>query len=182
MKILYLIRHGVPEFPDGKRMCIGTTDIPMGEAGLTQAEEMAKHLPPVTAVFSSPLSRCVQTAQAIGLPVQVVEDLREIHMGHWDGLSFDEIQDRWPELYAARGSDQTIPVPNAEDPGVALIRFTEALRHCIATAPGDLAVVTHGGITAGFLQKLTGTWLKPDYAQVIRLVWEQNQFHLQEEL
>ena len=148
MKTLYLIRHGLPAFPEGKKMCLGTTDIPMGEAGLTQAEEMAKRLPPVTAVFSSPLSRSVQTAQAIGLPVQIVDDLREIHMGQWDGLSFDEIQDRWPELYAVRGSDQTIPVPGAEDPDAALIRFTEALHLCVASATGDLAVVTHGGITA----------------------------------
>ena len=62
MKKVYLIRHGLPDFPDGKRMCLGITDIPMGEIGLAQAEEMAKILPPVTAVFSSPLIRAVQTA------------------------------------------------------------------------------------------------------------------------
>ena len=36
MKRVYLIRHGLPDFPDGKGMCIGTTDIPMGEAGLAK--------------------------------------------------------------------------------------------------------------------------------------------------
>ena len=30
MKRVYLIRHGLPDFPGGKRMCIGSTDIPMG--------------------------------------------------------------------------------------------------------------------------------------------------------
>ena len=159
-------------------MCIGTTDIPMGEAGLSQAREMAKLLPPRSAVFSSPLSRCVQTAQAIGMPVQIVEDLREIHMGQWDGLSFNEIQAHWPELYAARGNDQTIPVPGAEDPNAALLRFTEALHRCIASATGDLAVVTHGGITARFLQELTGTWYKPDYTEILTLHWENQQFSL----
>ena len=81
MKRVYLIRHGLPAFPLGKRMCIGTTDLPMGEAGLAQAQEMAQKLPPVTAVFSSPLKRAVQTAQAVGLPVTVLEGLREMH-GH----------------------------------------------------------------------------------------------------
>ena len=38
MKTVYLIRHGLPEFPGGKGMCLGTTDIPMAEAGLAQAE------------------------------------------------------------------------------------------------------------------------------------------------
>ena len=42
MKHVYLIRHGRPDFPDGKRMCIGTTDIPIGETGRIQAAEMAK--------------------------------------------------------------------------------------------------------------------------------------------
>ena len=53
MKTVYLIRHGLPDFPGGKKMCIGTTDIPMGEAGLAQAAQMAKKLPPVTAVLRS---------------------------------------------------------------------------------------------------------------------------------
>ena len=40
MKKVYLIRHGLPDFPGGKGMCIGTTDIPMGEKGFRQAAEM----------------------------------------------------------------------------------------------------------------------------------------------
>ena len=51
MKKVYLIRHGLPDFPGGKRMCLGITDIPMGEKGLAQAAEMARNLPPVTTVF-----------------------------------------------------------------------------------------------------------------------------------
>ena len=181
MKKVYLIRHGLPDFPDGKGMCIGTTDIPMGEAGLAQAAKMAEELPAVTAVFSSPLTRAVQTAEAIGLPVTILPDLREMYAGEWDGLTFDEIRQRYPELYAARAKDLTLPLPGAEDPREGLVRFTAALRHCASTAPGDLAVVGHGGIIARFLQDLTGTWYKPDYVQVIHLVWDKDEFFLQEE-
>ena len=38
MKKVCLIRHGLPDFPEGKRMCISSSDIPLGEAGLSQAQ------------------------------------------------------------------------------------------------------------------------------------------------
>jgi len=177
MKQVYLIRHGLPDFPGGKGMCIGTTDIPMGEKGLAQAAEMAEKLPPVTAVYSSPLTRAVQTAHAIGLPITVLEDLRELYAGEWDGLTFDQIRQRYPELYAARANDLTLPLPGAEDPNQGLTRFSAAMEAAAQAAPGDFAVVAHGGIIAQFLQHITGTWYKPDYTEIIRLSWENGKFY-----
>ena len=182
MKKVYLIRHGLPDFPGGKGMCIGTTDIPMGEKGLAQAAEMAKKLPPVTAVFSSPLIRAVQTAQAIGLPVAIIDDLREMYAGEWDGLTFEEICQRYPELYAARFHDLTIPLPGAEDHTEGLTRFSAAMETAAQASPGDFAVVAHGGIIAQFLQDISGIWRKPDYVEIISLIWENEHFLLQEEL
>ena len=181
MKKVYLIRHGLPDFPGGKGMCIGTTDIPMGEKGLKQAAAMAKILPPVTAVFSSPLTRAVQTAQAIGLPVVILDDLREMYAGEWDGLTFDEIRQRYPELYAARFHDLTIPLPGAEDHEKGLARFKGAMEEAAKQSPGDFAVVAHGGIIAQFLQDISGVWRKPDYVEIISLIWENEHFLLQEE-
>ena len=182
MKKVYLIRHGLPDFPGGKRMCIGTTDIPMGEAGLAQAAQMAQILPPVTAVFSSPLTRAVQTAEAIGSPVTILPGLREMYAGEWDGLTFDEIRQWYPELYAARAKDLTIPLPGAEDHRDALVRFTAAMEQAASLAVGDLAVVAHGGIIAQFMQKIGGTWYKPGYAEIITLYFENGIFMMQEEL
>ena len=181
MKKVYLIRHGLPDFPDGKKMCIGTTDIPMGETGLAQAAQMARMLPPVTAVFSSPLTRAVQTAQAIGLPVAILDDLREMYAGEWDGLTFEEIRQRYPELYAARFHDLTIPLPGAEDHANGLARFKGAMEEAAKQSPGDFAVVAHGGIIAQFLQDISGVWKKPDYVEIISLLWENGHFELQEE-
>ena len=180
MKKVCLIRHGLPDFPGGKGMCIGTTDIPMGEAGLAQAAEMAKKLPAVTAVFSSPLTRAVQTAQAIGLPVTILPNLREMYAGEWDGLTFQEIRQRYPELYAARASDFTIPLPGAEDHEEGLHRFTSAMNQAATLSPGDFAVVAHGGIIAQFLQRITGTWYKPSYTEVVILYWNDGTFHTKE--
>ena len=181
MKTVYLIRHALPDFPGGKRMCIGTTDIPLGEKGLMQAAEMAKKLPAVTAVFSSPLIRAVQTAEAIGLPVTVLDDLREMHAGAWDGLTFDEIRQRYPELYAARATDLTIPLPGAENHEEALTRFAAAMEQAATLAPGDFAVVAHGGIIAQFLQSISGHWHKPDYTEIVTLIYQNGIFTLLED-
>ena len=181
MKKVYLIRHGLPDFPGGMKMCIGTTDIPMGEKGLVQAAEMARKLPAVTAVFSSPLTRAVQTAEAIGLPVAVLSDLRELYAGEWDGLTFAEIRERYPELYAARFHDMTLPMPGAEDRAEGLSRFKRGMEKAAAAAPGDFAVVAHGGIIAQFLQDISGVWRKPEYVEIISLLWEAGRFELQEE-
>jgi len=181
MKKVYLIRHGLPDFPGGKRMCLGTTDIPMGEEGLAQAAEMAAFLPPVSALFSSPLTRAVQTAQAIGMPITILHGLREMDAGEWDGLTFEEIRQRYPELYAARSCDLTLPLPGAEDHAKGLARFKEAMEEAALQSPGDFAVVAHGGIIAGFLQSIGGTWYKPDYAEIISLYYKNGIFTLQEE-
>ena len=180
MKKIYLIRHALPDFPDGKRLCLGSSDIPLGEEGRAQAARMAQCLPPVTAVFSSPLSRALQTARAIGQPVQILDGLRELHMGEWDGRSFEEIRVRYPALYAARGKDLSIPMPGAEPDEAGLERFTAALELAAATAPGDLAVVTHGGITSRFLGAHCGLPRKPGYTEIIALNWDNGIFTLEE--
>ena len=141
---------------------------------------MAKTLPAVTAVFSSPLTRAVQTARAIGMPVTVLDGLREMYAGEWDGLTFDEIRQRYPELYAARASDFTIPLPGAENHEEGLARFTAAMKKAASLAPGDFAVVAHGGIIAQFMQRITGTWYKPGYTEVVILYWNDRTFHAKE--
>ena len=181
MKNVYLIRHALPAFIDDKRMCIGITDLPLSNQGKSQAAAMAEKLPPVTAVFSSPLRRAMQTAGAIGGPITVLPGLRELHFGEWDGLSFDQIRQRYPELYRARGSDPSLPMPGSEDPDIGLTRFRQAMETAAEAAPGDFAVVAHGGIIARFLQSITGTWRKPDYTEVIRLTYEDGHFRLQED-
>lgn len=182
MKKVYLIRHALPDFPGGKRMCLGITDIPLGEKGFQQAAQMAKKLPPVTAVFSSSLSRAVQTAQAIGMSITILDGLREMYAGEWDGLTFDQIRERYSELYAARAKDLTIPLPGAEDYEEGVARFSGAMHQAAHTAPGDFAVVAHGGIIAQFMQELTGIWYKPDYAEIVHLSYEYGNFTRREEI
>ena len=180
MKRVYLIRHGLPDFPGGERMCLGSTDLPLAPEGLAQAERMAAALPPVTTVFSSPLTRAVQTAQAIRPEITMLEGLRELNYGEWEGLTFPQIRQRYPELYAARSADLTLQPPGAEPNGAGLARFTAAMAEAASRSSGDFAVVAHGGIMALFLQAVTGRWYKMQYCEVVTLLWDHQEFFQQE--
>lgn len=181
MKQIYLIRHGLPEFPEGRRQCIGSTDLPLSEEGMLQASEMARALPGVSAVFSSPLTRAVETARAIRSDFAILEGLRELDYGQWEGLTFPEIRRDYPELYAARASDLSLQPPGAESREAGLARFSAAMAEAARRSPGDLAVVAHGGIIALFLERVTGRWYKPDYCEVVTLQWDKSGFFQQEE-
>ena len=181
MKRVYLIRHGLPEFPEGQRQCIGSTDLPLSLEGTAQAVDMARSLPPVTAVFSSPLTRAVQTARAIRPDFTVLHGLRELDYGRWEGLTFPEIRENYPVLYAARGNDFSIQPPGAENCEEGLARFSAAMAEAARQSPGDLAVVAHGGIIALFLESVTGRWYKPRYCEIVSLRWENGGLFQQEE-
>ena len=181
MKRVYLIRHALPDFPDGQCRCLGRTDIPLGDVGIAQAEAMAASLPAVTAVFSSPLTRAVQTAVKIDRNVITMTDLRELDFGQWDGLTFAEIRRRFPDLYAAREHDKSLLPPGAEPPEQAIARFLGAMEEAARVSPGDFAVVAHGGVTELFLQTIIGKGYKPRYCEVISLQWENGRFMQSEE-
>ena len=123
----------------------------------------------------------MQTAQAIGLPIAILDDLREMYAGEWDGLTFEEIRQRYPELYAARGNDFSIQPPGAENCEEGLARFSAAMAEAARQSPGDLAVVAHGGIIALFLESVTGRRYKPRYCEIVSLRWENGGFFQQEE-
>lgn len=181
MKRIYLIRHGLPEFPDGRRQCIGSTDLPLSGEGMLQASEMARALPTVSAVFSSPLTRAMETARVIRPDFTILDGLRELDYGQWEGLTFPEIRRDYPELYAARARDLSLQPPGAESREAGLARFSAAMEEAARRSSGDLAVVAHGGIIALFLEHITGRWHKPDYCEIITLQWDESGIFQQEE-
>ena len=90
MKKIYMIRHGEPAFPDGKRMCLGSTDLPLSEKGILQAKAAARILEGEDfTLFASPKLRAMQTAEVFQRPITVIDDLRELYAGQWDGLTFE---------------------------------------------------------------------------------------------
>lgn len=146
MKKTYFLRHGRPDFGLDERYCLGVMDKPLGTLGKMQsclaAREILRQSPDVT-VFSSPIGRAVQTAEIIKEDYVVFPDLGEAAAGEWDGLSFEEIKERWPDVYEARGRDRSIPIPGSETPEHARERFGSAVEILSLMSPGDTVFVAH---------------------------------------
>lgn len=163
MRMLCLIRHG--EVTGGAHRCISRTDLPLSPQGRRQAEALSRFLRdhPVSAVFSSPSSRCMETAALLeGAPAAVpCEALREVDVGQWENLTFEEIRARFPEDYRARGAHiGTAAPPGGESFLAAGRRLDACLRELLSSTQGDLAIVSHGGVIRGFLCLALG--LSPD--------------------
>jgi probable phosphoglycerate mutase len=103
MTVIILVRHGQTEWNRVERFR-GHKDVPLNKTGLAQAEATGQRifaqLTP-TAVYSSPLSRAVKTAEAIAkhfdIPVQPHPDLIDINYGEWHGLTPEEARQHWPQ-------------------------------------------------------------------------------------
>jgi probable phosphoglycerate mutase len=113
-----LLRHGETALTPEKRFSgSGGTDPELSEKGRWQAQRAAEALAArgtVQAVVSSPLARCRATAEIVaarlGLEVRVDEGLRETDFGAWEGLTFTEARERYPdELDAWLASPKTAP-------------------------------------------------------------------------
>lgn len=168
MRKIYLIRHGKPDIPEGVRLCLGRTDIPLGALGRMQACLLGQELSGrVSRVFSSPLSRAVQTAEGLEQEITVVGGLVELSAGDWDGLDFDEIARRWPDLYAARGENPNLPIPGAEDAAAGQRRFLAAVKDALSASSGDIAIVAHISVNQLLLCHALG--MSPYEARQFRL-------------
>lgn len=163
MKSILLIRHGEPDFPGGRRMCLGRTDLPLSALGRLQAALLGLALKPA-ALYSSPLRRAVQTARPMGGPIELA-GLAERDAGEWDGLAFEEIRSRWPELWERRGSQPGLPMPGAEPDGAALARFKAA----VDSLPDGAAAVSHAGVIGLYLESLGAGRVKLPYGAYVEI-------------
>ncbi len=118
---LRLLRHGQTEHTLQRRFSGGSSDPALTEIGHRQADVTARHLATaghLDLIVSSPLQRARQTAAAVGaaldLDVVVDDDLRECHFGVWDGLTFEEVRERWPDELAAWLASPAIAPPGGE--------------------------------------------------------------------
>ncbi len=161
MRTMTLIRHAHPDFPLHAHMCLGRTDLPLGAFGRMQAalfHEQIKGLS-LGSVFSSPLLRCRETAAFImsGAEIATVPDLMEQNMGIWDGLSFAEIQKRWPELHEKRGVDPLLVPEGAETLAQVQDRVLHVIQDLLTKTSGDITLITHASVIQAILAAWAGT-------------------------
>jgi broad specificity phosphatase PhoE/ribonuclease HI len=148
---LLLLRHGETEHTVGKRFSGGRTDPDLSSTGLEQAHRAAVYLAKrggVDAVVSSPLLRARRTAERVagelGAEVVIEDDFRECDFGEWDGHTFTEVQQRWPdELTGWLGSTSVAP-PGGESLDQVGVRVRAALDRLLARYPGrTVLLVAH---------------------------------------
>jgi probable phosphoglycerate mutase len=166
---LLLLRHGETAHTVDKRFSGSGGDDPgLSEIGRAQAEAAAQYiagpaggigpgdaeavgaagLGPIDAVISSPMLRTRQTAAAVaerlGLDVEVRDAWVECSFGDWDGHTFAEVQEKWPEALNAWLGSTTVAPPGGESFDACARRARTARDAVLSSYPGKtVVVVTH---------------------------------------
>ncbi len=164
---IYLVRHGALETPCEGKCYLGQLDVPLSVAGLRQAEALREKLRqvPLAAIYCSDLQRAVETAAIIAQPHGLTPDarreFREIGLGAWEGLTFAEVKERYPEEYAARGRDFShFRSPGGESFLDCAHRVLPTLYDALGSAGGDLLIVGHAGVNRILLCQAQGRSLR----------------------
>lgn len=178
-----LIRHGETAWNALGRWQ-GNAPVPLNEAGLAQARALATYLAAqpwrIDVIYSSPLPRARQSAQAIadalGLPVRTDDRLREVDLGDWQGLNRAEVEAWDAERYAAYVADwYNVAPPNGESRRALQARARAAFDDITARHPGaTIAIVSHGGTLGMLLESLLGPVERPSLSNTSITVLEQD--------
>jgi alpha-ribazole phosphatase len=149
MTRVWLIRHGETE-EKARNRCYGSLNIKLSDAGRDQMARVAERLKTETlaAIYSSPRSRAVESAAILARGVEVVPDLAEIDFGDFEGLTYDEISLRYPDIYQEWMSTPTqVQFPNGESFPQMRDRVVNAFQALLAAhQEQSIAIVSHGGV------------------------------------
>lgn len=152
MTRVILVRHGQTEW-NVQLKYQGHSEVALTPDGVRQAEQVAARLArePVCAVYSSDLGRAMKTAEYIAaahqLPVTAVKGLREYHFGEWEGLSFQQVSERWPQDGSKfLKTPDTVRAPGGETFAEVKARAQAAVKELVARHENQtIILVSHGG-------------------------------------
>lgn len=164
---VHLLRHGQVEGYEAKRYN-GQGDTPLTDLGRQQSAAFAGRFQhqKLSAIYASDLRRCRIAADQIALlqsvQPQYLEELRELHVGEWEGQAWEELQRQYPELWQARLNDIVNVAPPA---GENLLQMAERVRPVIrqiisAHSGGEIVIVGHGGVNRVILLDAIGAPLE----------------------
>lgn len=170
---LLLIRHGESTYNAEQRLA-GWTDTPLSPQGICQAELVAVRIAgeaDLDALYTSPLERARRTAEAIaartGLVANVVDELREWHLGDCEGLTNLEVEARYPGLLAGGQNREDLAWgwPGGESRSAFYARAVRTVGAIAAAHPGQtVAVVSHSAVLSSYLayalDGVPGAWTK----------------------
>lgn len=158
---LYLIRHG----RQSSKRC--NADVELAPEGFKQAALLGERLAHanITKVYSSHLTRAVQTAETANLYWQADHEIRrelmEISFGEMEGLSDEEIRKRYGSfLEQADKMEEDLPYPGGESGRDVCRRIWPVMREIISAKEEHVAIVTHGGVIRSFVSDILHMDLK----------------------
>ena len=161
---LLIVRHGLSITNRDKRYT-GQTDVPLAPIGYLQGEAVSDYILKnykVDAVYASDLCRAADTlrslAEGLSLPLQTRRDLREIHLGDWEGKTYEEVKVLYPETYALLKTARHLArYDGGESYAEAYARAKNAFLSIAAENEGrTVAVCSHGGTIRLFLAVVLG--------------------------
>jgi len=203
MKEIILIRHGETEYNKSGRFS-GSTDVALSLKGIEQATRLTSLLTgeAIDSLYSSDLQRCVETGRGIECgDIIFTDSLREMDFGHWEGLTYKEIGERYPEEMAIWEKDWSgYRIPEGESFADMAARVLDKFERIIkqekesvpegtlqaGTSPegpsGKIVIVSHGGCIRAILGhyiigSINASWrFFIDNASVTRLCVTDNGF------
>lgn len=148
---IYLIRHGETE-ANKTFQFQGHIDNPLNSKGLCQAAALGQHYENIVLdeIYSSSMQRARQTAaplaEAHGLTVQPLDELKEVCFGEWEGLSYDEIKEKWSdqlELFFKQPAQCRMPGGESFDDVALRVRSVceDLFKN---NSDKNIAIVSHG--------------------------------------
>ena len=164
MRRLLLARHG-QSVSNAIRRFQGAQDVALSPLGMRQAEALGQAVSrrAIAHVYVSPFERARDTAAialaGLGLPLTVVDDLRELSLGEWEGCTVEEIRTRPGDPYARWVRDPVqCPPPGGEPLADVQARVLRAVERITAAHPNgdDVLIVSHGGVISALLAHCFG--------------------------
>lgn len=160
---LLLVRHGATTATEEDRFS-GSSGAELSEQGRWQVARLGERLSrqDITAIYSSPLSRALETARILGshcgLEPVTRDGLREIGHGHWEGMKREDVERQFGPEYSAWEADPFTFAPAGGESGVAVLaRALPVIREIVATHPvGQLLVISHKATLRLVLSSLLG--------------------------
>ncbi|MDE2570948.1 MAG: histidine phosphatase family protein [bacterium] len=169
MRVL-LVRHGITEWNAGRRFQ-GQTDVDLSLLGRAQARALGKRLcdERFACCVSSDLRRARETAEVMLAEMssppklRLEPDLREMHFGQWEGLTFDEVSARWPDEAANFRRHTLLAPPEGERWSEFDARVSGAFERARSevSANDALLFVVHGGVIHALVRRLLGFGDRP---------------------
>ena len=160
---VFLLRHGAIQHEGAAKRFIGQTNPPLSDGGRRQARYWRSWLGEETlaGIYCSDLGRCTETAHLIARaespPVRAMQELREIDLGQWDGLTFDRVRKHWPDAFQRRGQDIVgYRPPGGESFSDLHQRVIPAFEKMVRQTDGSLLIVAHAGVNRMILCHLLG--------------------------